>query len=102
MPGGRGGTELVRERPCPPFRPRASHGDTADGVLMTRAYGWAFLDPVRRIFYKLATTSLSVAVALLVLARGASFLAWRLRGRRRARAGPCPAQAIHRHIRGME
>lgn len=39
--------------------------DTADGVLMTRAYGWAFFDPVRRIFYNLATTSLSVAVALL-------------------------------------
>ena len=40
--------------------------DTADGVLMTRAYGWAFFDPVRRIFYNLTTTSLSVAVALLV------------------------------------
>ena len=40
--------------------------DTADGVLMTRAYGWAFFDPVRRIFYNLTTTSLSVGVALLV------------------------------------
>ncbi len=40
--------------------------DTADGVLMTRAYGWAFLDPVRRMFYNLTTTSLSVAAALLI------------------------------------
>jgi high-affinity nickel-transport protein len=40
--------------------------DTADGVLMTRAYGWAFFNPVRRIFYNLTTTSLSVAVALVI------------------------------------
>ena len=40
--------------------------DTADGVLMTRAYGWAFFTPVRRIFYNLTTTSLSVAVALVI------------------------------------
>lgn len=40
--------------------------DTADGALMTRAYGWAFSNPVRRIFYNLAVTSLSVAVALTV------------------------------------
>ena len=40
--------------------------DTADGVLMTRAYGWAFFDPVRRIFYNLTTTSLSAATALAI------------------------------------
>ena len=40
--------------------------DTADGVMMTRAYGWAFFNPVRRIFYNLTTTSLSVAVALVI------------------------------------
>ena len=38
--------------------------DTADGVLMVRAYGWALDDPTRRIGYNLATTALSVAVAL--------------------------------------
>ena len=38
--------------------------DTTDGVLMTKAYNWAFINPVRKIFYNLATTSLSVAVAL--------------------------------------
>ena len=40
--------------------------DTTDGVLMTRAYGWAFLNPLRKIFYNLTTTALSVAVALLI------------------------------------
>ncbi|MHA6802585.1 Nickel transporter NicT [Salinifilum ghardaiensis] len=37
--------------------------DTADGVLMTWAYGWAFLRPVRKIFYNLTVTVLSVVVA---------------------------------------
>jgi high-affinity nickel-transport protein len=38
--------------------------DTADGVLMSRAYGWAFLKPVRKVFYNLTITVLSVTVAL--------------------------------------
>ena len=38
--------------------------DTADGILMTRAYGWAFLRPLRKVFYNLTVTILSVAVAL--------------------------------------
>ena len=40
--------------------------DTTDGVLMSKAYNWAFLNPLRRIFYNITTTGLSVAVALLV------------------------------------
>ena len=40
--------------------------DTTDGVLMCKAYDWAFLNPLRKIFYNLTTTGLSVAVALLV------------------------------------
>jgi high-affinity nickel-transport protein len=40
--------------------------DTTDGVLMCKAYNWAFLNPLRKIFYNITTTSLSVAVALLV------------------------------------
>jgi nickel/cobalt transporter (NiCoT) family protein len=40
--------------------------DTADGVLMTRAYGWAFLKPVRKVFYNLTITILSVTVALVI------------------------------------
>ena len=40
--------------------------DTADGVFMARAYGWAFLKPVRKVFYNLTVTVLSVMVALVV------------------------------------
>jgi high-affinity nickel-transport protein len=40
--------------------------DTADGILMTRAYGWAFLRPVRKVFYNLTITVLSVTVALVI------------------------------------
>jgi high-affinity nickel-transport protein len=40
--------------------------DTADGVFMTTAYGWAFSNPIRKIFYNLTVTSVSVAVALLI------------------------------------
>jgi hypothetical protein len=35
--------------------------DTTDGVFMNYAYGWAFAKPVRKIFYNLAITSISVA-----------------------------------------
>jgi len=40
--------------------------DTTDGVLMAKAYDWAFLNPLRKIFYNVTTTGLSVAVALLI------------------------------------
>jgi high-affinity nickel-transport protein len=40
--------------------------DTADGVLMSRAYGWAFLKPIRKVFYNLTVTVLSVTVALVI------------------------------------
>lgn len=40
--------------------------DTTDGVVMNYAYGWAFAKPVRKIFYNLTITSLSVAVALMI------------------------------------
>jgi high-affinity nickel-transport protein len=40
--------------------------DTTDGVLMSKAYGWAFLNPLRKIFYNITTTGLSVAVALII------------------------------------
>jgi nickel/cobalt transporter (NiCoT) family protein len=40
--------------------------DTADGVFMARAYGWAFLKPVRKVFYNLTVTVLSVVVALVI------------------------------------
>ncbi|WP_418005820.1 HoxN/HupN/NixA family nickel/cobalt transporter [Mycobacterium sp. PDNC021] len=40
--------------------------DTADGLFMTVAYDWAFAKPVRKVYYNLAITGLSVAVALLI------------------------------------
>jgi high-affinity nickel-transport protein len=38
--------------------------DTIDGAFMNFAYGWAFSKPVRKIFYNITITGLSVAVAL--------------------------------------
>ncbi|MEO8830470.1 HoxN/HupN/NixA family nickel/cobalt transporter [Lapillicoccus sp.] len=40
--------------------------DTIDGVLMNGAYGWAFLKPVRKVYYNLTITAISVAVALII------------------------------------
>ena len=40
--------------------------DTVDGVFMNLAYGWAFAKPVRKVFYNLTITSISVAVALVI------------------------------------
>jgi high-affinity nickel-transport protein len=40
--------------------------DTADSALMVGAYGWAFLNPIRKIWYNLTITAISVAVALFI------------------------------------
>jgi hypothetical protein len=40
--------------------------DTTDGVLMLGAYGWAHHNPMRKLFYNLTITSVSVLVALVV------------------------------------
>jgi len=40
--------------------------DTIDGIVMTYAYDWALKQPLRKLFYNLTITSLSVLVALLV------------------------------------
>jgi high-affinity nickel-transport protein len=40
--------------------------DTIDGAFMNFAYGWAFSQPIRKIYYNIAVTGLSVAVALLI------------------------------------
>ena len=40
--------------------------DTADGAFMSKAYSWAFASPIRKVFYNLTVTSLSVFVALFV------------------------------------
>jgi high-affinity nickel-transport protein len=38
--------------------------DTADGAFMSHAYDWAFSNPVRRVYYNITVTTLSVTVAL--------------------------------------
>ena len=40
--------------------------DTTDGVFMNLAYGWAFSNPVRKVYYNLAITSLSVAICFFI------------------------------------
>jgi high-affinity nickel-transport protein len=40
--------------------------DSVDGSFMNFAYGWAFSKPVRKVFYNLAITGLSVAVAVVI------------------------------------
>jgi nickel/cobalt transporter (NiCoT) family protein len=40
--------------------------DTTDGVLMLGAYNWAFVKPMRKLYYNLVITAVSVVVAMLV------------------------------------
>jgi len=40
--------------------------DTADGVLMLGAYGWAFVHPVRKLYYNMTITAVSVLIAFFV------------------------------------
>ncbi|GAC1646791.1 MAG: HoxN/HupN/NixA family nickel/cobalt transporter [Candidatus Dormibacteraceae bacterium] len=40
--------------------------DTTDGAFMAKAYGWAFSNPIRKVFYNMTVTGLSVFVALFV------------------------------------
>ncbi|MFY9662953.1 MAG: HoxN/HupN/NixA family nickel/cobalt transporter [Candidatus Cybelea sp.] len=40
--------------------------DTTDGIVMAGAYGWAFVKPMRKLYYNLVITSVSVLVAVIV------------------------------------
>ncbi len=40
--------------------------DTTDGVLMLGAYGWAFMKPIRKLYYNMTITAVSVVVAVIV------------------------------------
>ncbi|MEX0752450.1 MAG: HoxN/HupN/NixA family nickel/cobalt transporter [Xanthobacteraceae bacterium] len=40
--------------------------DTTDSILMVRAYGWAFVKPVRKLYYNMTITFVSVMVAVVV------------------------------------
>jgi len=40
--------------------------DTTDSILMLRAYGWAFVKPIRKLYYNMTITLVSIVVALLI------------------------------------
>src|SRR5450432_2051077 len=40
--------------------------DTLDGILMLGAYGWAFVHPIRKLYYNMTITGVSVLIALIV------------------------------------
>jgi nickel/cobalt transporter (NiCoT) family protein len=40
--------------------------DTTDNILMLGAYGWAYVKPIRKLYYNMTITAVSVAVALVV------------------------------------
>jgi high-affinity nickel-transport protein len=40
--------------------------DSLDGIFMTKAYGWAFTSPLRKIYYNITTTGLSIFVAFVI------------------------------------
>jgi len=48
------------------FTAGMSLADTTDGIMMLGAYGWAFVKPVRKLFYNMSITLISVLVAVLV------------------------------------
>src|ERR1700685_2533955 len=48
------------------FAPGISLIDTTDNILMLGAYGWAYIKPIRKLYYNLTITSVSVVVALVV------------------------------------
>lgn len=48
------------------FTAGMSLADTTDGVMMLGAYGWAFVKPIRKLYYNMNITLISVLVALVV------------------------------------
>ena len=40
--------------------------DTTDSMLMTRVYGWAFINPVRKLWYNMTLTACSIVIALFI------------------------------------
>ncbi len=54
--------------------------DTTDGIVMLGAYGWAFVKPIRKLYYNLVITLVSVLVALIVGSiEAVSVIAYQLR-----------------------
>jgi len=48
------------------FTAGMSLADTTDGIMMLGAYGWAFVKPIRKLFYNMTITLISVLVALII------------------------------------
>jgi high-affinity nickel-transport protein len=48
------------------FTAGMSFMDTTDGLFMNMAYGWAFFNPVRKVFYNMAITGLSIAICFFI------------------------------------
>jgi high-affinity nickel-transport protein len=48
------------------FTAGMSFMDTTDSMLMTGAYGWAFVNPIRKLWYNLTITAASVVVAFFI------------------------------------
>ncbi|SUM67583.1 nickel transport protein [Staphylococcus saccharolyticus] len=40
--------------------------DTLDGIVMKSAYNWAFFNPIRKIYYNITITAISVIAALVI------------------------------------
>lgn len=40
--------------------------DTLDGIIMKSAYNWAFFNPIRKIYYNITITAISVIAALII------------------------------------
>ena len=40
--------------------------DTADGILMVGAYDWAFVKPMRKLYYNMTITMISILIAVLI------------------------------------
>ncbi len=48
------------------FTAGMSLADTSDGLFMNVAYGWAFFNPIRKVYYNMAITGLSVAICIFI------------------------------------
>ncbi|HTV88118.1 MAG TPA: HoxN/HupN/NixA family nickel/cobalt transporter, partial [Stellaceae bacterium] len=51
--------------------------DTSDGILMLGAYEWAFVRPIRKLYYNLTITLVAVAVAATAAALETRFEGWK-------------------------
>src|SRR6201986_933444 len=48
------------------FTPGLTLIDTTDSILMAGSYGWAFVKPIRKLYYNMTITFVSVIVAVIV------------------------------------